>query len=428
MASLSRSSYGVYQITFRFQGTRFHRSLRTKSEAKACRKKGVIETTLDQIEAGTLAVPPNVTSAQLWRLLQTGNQAVTAKPVVTSRVTLGAVAAEYLASYSLSSKEESTLKTETQHLRHFKRIIGDDASMTEITAATLREYVRVREGEPGKHGQTVSAVTISKELATFRQLFEFAANERLVAGDNPLKHVRKPRPAQKPRFMTRDEIERAIARGGLSDADIAAFWECMFMSETEVGEFLTHVKKVVPLLPRFFYIYPAIAFCAYTGCRRSEMFRAKIADVEGPTIQIREKKRSQRQTFTFRQVPKHQELDAILSDWLGNHPGGQLLFCKANLKALDDKTSRQAFAAVTNSSKFSVLRGYHILRHSFASNLARHGVDQRTIDGFMGHQTEASRHRYRHLFPADSRSAIGVLTFRNGDSVSVDGPNGSPAG
>ena len=141
------------------------------------------------------------------------------------------------------------------------------------------------------------------------------------------------------------------------------------------------------------------------------MFRAQISDIEGGTIQIREKKRSQRQTFTFRQVPMHPNLKCIVDDWLAEHPGGQLLFCKANLTALDDKTSREAFNAVTKHSKWSVLRGYHIMRHSFASNLARHGVDQRTIDEFMGHQTEASRQRYRHLFPADSQSAIGVLNF-----------------
>ena len=34
----------------------------------------------------------------------------------------------------------------------------------------------------------------------------------------------------------------------------------------------------------------------------------------------------------------------------------------------------------------------HVLRHSFASNLATKGVDQR-IDEFMGHQTETTSDR-----------------------------------
>ena len=120
------------------------------------------------------------------------------------------------------------------------------------------------------------------------------------------------------------------------------------------------------------------------------MFRAQIADIDGPTVQIREKKRSQRETFTFRQIPMRPQLEVALKSWLADHPGGQFLFCKNNMEPLDDKTSREAFEAVTKRSRWSVLRGYHILRHSFASNLARHGIDQRTIDGFMGHQTDAS--------------------------------------
>lgn len=55
--------------------------------------------------------------------------------------------------------------------------------------------------------------------------------------------------------------------------------------------------------------------------------------------------------------------------------------------------------------------GFHSYRHSFASNLAALGIDQRVIDEFMGHQTEAMRKRYRHLFPKNRRSAIESFSF-----------------
>jgi integrase len=60
-------------------------------------------------------------------------------------------------------------------------------------------------------------------------------------------------------------------------------------------------------------------------------------------------------------------------------------------------------------SKWKVLRGYHVLRHSFASNLAAAGIDQRIIDEFMGHQTEVMRLRYRHLFPEQRQQAIKIV-------------------
>jgi integrase len=60
--------------------------------------------------------------------------------------------------------------------------------------------------------------------------------------------------------------------------------------------------------------------------------------------------------------------------------------------------------------------GFHTYRHSFASNLAALGVDQRVIDEWMGHQTEAMRKRYRHLFPRSRRSAIESFSLTNRES------------
>lgn len=67
------------------------------------------------------------------------------------------------------------------------------------------------------------------------------------------------------------------------------------------------------------------------------------------------------------------------------------------------------FRRTLANSKWSVMRGFHVLRHSFCSNLAAAGVDQRVIDEFMGHQTEEMRRRYRHLFPDQRRKAIEMV-------------------
>jgi site-specific recombinase XerD len=54
-----------------------------------------------------------------------------------------------------------------------------------------------------------------------------------------------------------------------------------------------------------------------------------------------------------------------------------------------------------------VLRGFHVLRHSFISALASEGVDQRVIDEVVGHQSQEQRARYRHLYPRVMKEAIG---------------------
>ena len=101
-----------------------------------------------------------------------------------------------------------------------------------------------------------------------------------------------------------------------------------------------------------------------------------------------------------------------MEEWLAIHPGGQHLFAKSNGKPLEDRTARDAFGAVTDNSRWKVLRGYHVLRHSFASNLARHGVDDRVIRKLLGHESDEMTERYRHLFPEDKEAAVNLLSLQ----------------
>ena len=158
---------------------------------------------------------------------------------------------------------------------------------------------------------------------------------------------------------------------------------------------------------------------AYTGARRSEMMRCLFNDVsfDGWAITLREKKREQG-TLTTRRVRMANCLAEILRDWMGEgHPGWQYMFCQTG-NVPRSKTRRTGPTALTRNemvdhfqrtlqgSKWEVLRGWHVFRHSFVSNLAAEGIDQRIIDTWVGHQTEAMRKRYRHLFPSAEAAAI----------------------
>jgi integrase len=60
-------------------------------------------------------------------------------------------------------------------------------------------------------------------------------------------------------------------------------------------------------------------------------------------------------------------------------------------------------------SRWAVIRGWHIARHSFASNCAAKGIDQRLIDRWLGHTTDEMRRRYQHLIPNQEQQAIGAV-------------------
>ena len=114
------------------------------------------------------------------------------------------------------------------------------------------------------------------------------------------KTIRYPKGKEKPPFQTWQEIEKRIGRGGLSENEVADLWECLFLNTSEVANLLKHVN----LNSRHGFIYPAFAFAAHTGARRSEIARSQIADIDfdSEMITIRELKRVRGMQST-RRVP-----------------------------------------------------------------------------------------------------------------------------
>lgn len=224
-----------------------------------------------------------------------------------------------------------------------------------------------------------------------------------------------PEDRRKAAIPTRADIERRLARGGLSAVEIRELWHSLFLHRTEVDEMLTFVRTchAEP------FLYPMICLAAHTGARRSELLRLRIDDVDfaSGTLVVHEKKRA-RGRRTSRRVPLSGFALGMLKEWLAIHPGGQNLFCRLIPRGKPRReepmpvTCNEAhdqFKAVLADSKWAVLRGWHVLRHSFASNCAAAGLDQRIIDEWMGHQTEDMVRRYRHLFPDQQRKAINLV-------------------
>ena len=59
-------------------------------------------------------------------------------------------------------------------------------------------------------------------------------------------------------------------------------------------------------------------------------------------------------------------------------------------------------------SRWENIRGWHIFRHSFISNCAAKGIDQRTIDRWLGHQTEEMRPPVHALVPQCAKATLSV--------------------
>ncbi len=304
-------------------------------------------------------------------------------------------------------KEPSTLKGEDIHLKHLKRHLGPNRAMQSISKSDLQTFVSKRLKEK-HHDKPIQPDTVRKELVTFRMLWNWGVQEGLLTSPSPTKHVVLPLTDEKPPFMTRKEIAVIVERGGLTEEDENRLWEAIYLETAEVSEVLEHVRKI----SRYPFIYPMMVFVAHTSARRSEMVRSLIEDIDfrSRTVLLREKKKSRTKAMTYRRVDMSPLLHQVMTEWIKHHPGGQHTFCQLKgFRRVTPLTTWQAqhhLKQTMAKSDWSVLKGFHVFRHSFASNLAAAGVDQRVIDEFMGHQTEEMRRRYRHLFPAQRRAAI----------------------
>jgi integrase len=399
-----RKKGDAYYCTFRFQGRRYYFTAGKLSEDQARAKATEVDETLDLLERGRLAVPEGVS---LEDFVASGGKV----PVVSARpetVTARQLFDHYLATHANGTIEANSLGTARTHLNQVADTIGERFRVQSLTLLKLQEHVDRRR----KRG--VSPVTLKKELATLRACWNWATHGGLLKGSFPGRGLRFPKEDEKEPFRTLAEIEAIVAAEHPDDARLGTLWEALYLTRPEVEEFLAHVRQN-GTLP---WVYPMVAFAAYTGARRSEMLRALVTDLdlEGGTVTIREKKRVKGKRST-RTAPITPRLAEALREWLVVKPKSPFLFCQTDHVARS-KTRRDGPTPVTRdeahdhfkrtvaSSRWQVLRGYHVLRHSFISALASEGVDQRVIDEVVGHQSEEQRKRYRHLYPRVVKEAV----------------------
>jgi integrase len=413
MAWLERDCSGNIHVCFRLGERKFKRSLRTKDNRSATASRSRVEENIRLLEMGRLTIPAGANVAAF--LLSDGK--LTGKPEISASVPLARLFAEYRASLPADSLEPETLRIARIHTDHLESVLGPRFMIDRLKLQTLQEYVVKRSKASGKNGKTLSATTIRKELGTFRTVWTWALSRGYAFGPFPNQNLRFPKTTDKPPFQTRVEIERRISYGGLSDAAKRELWDCLFLTVSETEEILKHVKENAA----YDFLYPMAVLAAHTGARRSELTRSQVGDFDftAGTVRIHEKKRVKGRRTT-RLVPLSSRLVEVIQVWFAEKRPSVFSFPR-ELKVNRKRKSRQDEDAVSvdeatnhlestlSGSMWENVRGWHIFRHSFISNCAAKGIDQRMIDRWSGHQTEEMRKRYTHLFPDAQREAMSLV-------------------
>jgi hypothetical protein len=239
MASLEKRYDGRYRIVFCWEGKRCYHSLGKASEREALSCLDRLEESLRFVDRGLLQIPDG---ADLGRFLVSGGRLGT-KPAVDAPLTLGDLFRRYQAEHPAGVKESSTHSTETIHIAHLLRLLGAKTVVRGIATETLQGYVNARTKEKGRGNRTVSHVTIQKEIGTLSSIWNrWARPLGLVTAAAPTKGLVYAKARAKPPFQTREQIERQLARGGLSAVEAKELWGSLFLTLSQVQELLGLVR------------------------------------------------------------------------------------------------------------------------------------------------------------------------------------------
>lgn len=393
MATLEKRSDNAYRLIFYHAGKRYSQRVDAANADAAEKIKIAAEEQLDLIKQGRVQVPEG---ADLGLFVVTDGRLIN-EPTPEQDLPIGSLYDLYRESLPDGSIEDSTLLTIRIHLKHLARILKPKTSLSSIDVEALQRYVNKRMQESNRRGKTISSVTVKKEIGTLSGLWNWAHNRGKVHGFFPGRGLKYGKAVEPPRFQTYAEIDRQIKRGGSKE-----LWHCLYLSVEEIKQLLTHVKKH----SSYPYLHPMLVAAAYTGARRSELLRSDVDDIDfdGKTFTVRERKRNS-QMHTLRTVPMSSTLIRTLKKWIDEDgPTFQI-----DGRRVKKGEAHKHLASTLRDSKWSVIRGYHVFRHSAASNLAAAGTDQRTIDAILGHQNEATSRRYRHCFPQSKKNALELV-------------------
>jgi hypothetical protein len=114
--------------------------------------------------------------------------------------------------------------------------LGERFPIRELKMSDLQGCVDGRAKVKGMGGKRLSAATLKKEIVTLRTAWNWAAKMELVEGRSPNDGLRFPKMVEKPPFMTRAEVERHVAAGGLTGPQVAELWHALYLGNDLLRE------------------------------------------------------------------------------------------------------------------------------------------------------------------------------------------------
>lgn len=204
-----------YRILFRYEGKQHAFTLGEVSEQEANAKASQVDYLLMRLKQHLAVLPPEIDIVEYVQL--DGKIVPREGSTVAPKTPLATLKKSYLDTHE-ESLEANSLETSRIHFRHLEKILGKTFCISGLELPDLQRYVNRRAKAKGRNGRRLSVSTIQKELTTLRAAWNWGRKHKLVAGPFPNDGLVFPKTTEKPAFQTREEIERRIKAGGLTQS------------------------------------------------------------------------------------------------------------------------------------------------------------------------------------------------------------------
>lgn len=171
------------------------------------------------------------------------------------------------------------------------------------------------------------------------------------------------------------------------------------LSEIEIIELFNYATGITKTLIYMLY---------YSGGRISEVCNLKLSDVDFENKVIRFFGKGRK----HRTVPLHQTLEIELKHYLNSirpQTNSQYFFATNKTGTFSPGYARMLIATLTKELGWEKKVTCHSMRHSFATNLLRKGVDLFKIQRLLGHNSLRTTEVYLHLVNDELGDAVNKL-------------------
>lgn len=142
-----------------------------------------------------------------------------------------------------------------------------------------------------------------------------------------------------------------------------------------------------------------ISFMFSTGLRSGELSRLNKNDIQGNAVLVQLGK-GDKSRVSYMDARTKTLLDIYLSS---RKDCSEILFYSAKKCRINTAVINRIVKQAANNAGINKQVHSHMLRHSFATNLLRGGMDIRYIQELMGHSFISTTQIYTHVLPQDAR-------------------------